>query len=69
MKTRAELEALFRQKTFAEWNAIFREVDACVEPVAEGDDVLVKCLDVDPSGKIRLSRRAALAEQIELSRT
>ncbi len=38
--------------------------DICVE----GDEVLVKCLDVDPSGKIRLSRRAALAEQIELSR-
>ena len=38
--------------------------DVCVE----GDEVLVKCLDVDPSGKIRLSRRAALAEQIELSR-
>jgi len=38
--------------------------DICVE----GDEVMVKCLDVDPSGKIRLSRRAALAEQIELSR-
>ncbi len=38
--------------------------DVCVE----GDEVLVKCLDVDPSGKIRLSRRAALAEQLELSR-
>jgi polyribonucleotide nucleotidyltransferase len=32
--------------------------DICVE----GDEVMVKCLDVDPSGKIRLSRRAALAE-------
>lgn len=39
-KTRAALEALFREKTFAEWNALFRQVDACVEPVAEGDDVL-----------------------------
>ncbi len=38
--------------------------DVCVE----GDEVLVKCLDVDPSGKIRLSRRAALAEQLEASR-
>ncbi len=37
--------------------------DICVE----GDEVLVKCLDVDPSGKIRLSRRAALAEQLEAS--
>ena len=32
--------------------------DICVE----GDEVMVKCLDVDPSGKIRLSRRAALAD-------
>ncbi|MFQ5513394.1 MAG: polyribonucleotide nucleotidyltransferase [Myxococcota bacterium] len=35
--------------------------DICVE----GDEVMVKCLDVDPSGKIRLSRRAALAEGAE----
>jgi polyribonucleotide nucleotidyltransferase len=33
--------------------------DICVE----GDEVLVKCIDIDPSGKVRLSRRAALAEQ------
>jgi predicted RNA-binding protein with RPS1 domain len=26
---------------------------------------MVKCIDVDPSGKIRLSRRAALAEGVE----
>ncbi len=32
--------------------------DICVE----GDEVLVKCIDIDPSGKIRLSRRAALKE-------
>ena len=32
--------------------------DICVE----GDEVLVKCIDVDPSGRIRLSRKAALAE-------
>jgi polyribonucleotide nucleotidyltransferase len=31
-------------------------------------EVMVKCLDVDPSGKIRLSRRAALSEQLEASR-
>jgi polyribonucleotide nucleotidyltransferase len=35
--------------------------DICVE----GDDVLVKCIDVDPSGRIRLSRRAALAEGVQ----
>jgi predicted RNA-binding protein with RPS1 domain len=33
--------------------------------VVEGDEVLVRCLEVDPSGKIRLSRRAALAEYAE----
>jgi polyribonucleotide nucleotidyltransferase len=38
--------------------------DICVE----GDEVMVKCLDVDPSGKIRLSRRAALAEGAEAAR-
>ncbi len=37
--------------------------DICVE----GDEVMVKCLDVDPSGKIRLSRRAALEEGVEAS--
>jgi polyribonucleotide nucleotidyltransferase len=35
-----------------------RVEDICVE----GDEVLVKCIDIDPSGKIRLSRRAALEE-------
>ena len=35
--------------------------DICVE----GDEVLVKCIDIDPSGKVRLSRRAALADQVE----
>jgi polyribonucleotide nucleotidyltransferase len=43
---------------------IARVEDICVE----GDEVIVKCLDVDPSGKIRLSRRAALAEQLDASR-
>ena len=37
---------------------VARVEDICVE----GDEVLVKCIDVDPSGKIRLSRRAALDE-------
>jgi polyribonucleotide nucleotidyltransferase len=35
---------------------VARVEDICVE----GDEVLVKCIDIDPSGKIRLSRRAAL---------
>ena len=35
-----------------------RVEDICVE----GDEVLVKCIDIDPSGKIRLSRRQALED-------
>jgi polyribonucleotide nucleotidyltransferase len=30
----------------------------------EGDEVLVKVLEIDPQGKIRLSRKAALNEDI-----
>ena len=30
--------------------------------VAEGDEVLAKCIDIDPSGRIRLSRKEALAD-------
>ena len=30
--------------------------------LAEGDEVLVKCIDVDKSGKIRLSRKAAMGD-------
>ena len=30
--------------------------------VSEGDEVLAKCIDIDPSGRIRLSRKEALAE-------
>jgi polyribonucleotide nucleotidyltransferase len=31
----------------------------------EGDDVLVKVLDIDPQGRIRLSRKAALKETMQ----
>jgi polyribonucleotide nucleotidyltransferase len=37
-------------------------VDKVEDVCVEGDEVMVKCLDVDPSGKIRLSRRAAIAD-------
>jgi polyribonucleotide nucleotidyltransferase len=37
-------------------------VDKVEDICVEGDEVMVKCLDVDPSGKIRLSRRAAIAD-------
>jgi polyribonucleotide nucleotidyltransferase len=30
--------------------------------VAEGDEILCKCIDIDPSGRIRLSRKEALAD-------
>jgi len=40
-----------------------RRIGTVEEICDEGDEVLVKCIDVDPSGKIRLSRRAALSEQ------
>ena len=37
-------------------------VNKVTDILQEGDEVLVKCLDVDKSGKIRLSRRLALGE-------
>jgi predicted RNA-binding protein with RPS1 domain len=30
--------------------------------VSEGDEVLAKCIEIDPSGRIRLSRKEALAD-------
>jgi polyribonucleotide nucleotidyltransferase len=30
--------------------------------VKEGDEILVKVLDVEPNGRIRLSRKAAISE-------
>jgi polyribonucleotide nucleotidyltransferase len=40
---------------------IERVEDICVE----GDEVVVKCIDVDPSGKIRLSRREAIEDSVQ----
>lgn len=37
-------------------------VEKVTDVLSEGDEVLVKCIDIDPSGKIRLSRKEALAE-------
>jgi polyribonucleotide nucleotidyltransferase len=39
-----------------------RRVEKVSDICVEGDDVLVKCIDIDPSGRIRLSRKQALAE-------
>ena len=39
-------------------------VNSVTDILQEGEEVLVKCIDVDKSGKIRLSRRAALGEAL-----
>jgi len=39
-------------------------VDKVTDVLDEGDEVLAKCIDIDPSGRIRLSRKEALADQI-----
>ena len=42
-----------------------RRVENVTDVLQEGDEVLVKVLSIDRQGKIRLSRRAALGENIE----
>jgi polyribonucleotide nucleotidyltransferase len=37
-------------------------VDNVTDVLNEGDEVLAKCIDIDPAGRIRLSRKEALAE-------
>ncbi len=37
-------------------------VDTVTDVLSEGDEVLVKCIDIDPAGRIRLSRKEALAD-------
>ena len=39
-------------------------VDSVADVVQEGDEVLVKCIEVDKSGKIRLSRKDALGMKL-----
>jgi alpha-methylacyl-CoA racemase len=39
-KIRAELETIFASRTQAEWVALFKPLDLCVEPVLEGDEIL-----------------------------
>lgn len=38
-------------------------VDKVTDVLEEGDEVLAKCIDIDPSGRIRLSRKEALADE------
>jgi polyribonucleotide nucleotidyltransferase len=40
-------------------------VERVEDVVTEGDEVLCKCIDIDPSGRVRLSRKEALAEARE----
>jgi len=40
-------------------------VDKVTDVLSEGDEVLAKCIDIDPAGRIRLSRKEALAEVAE----
>jgi len=37
-------------------------VERVTDVIQEGDEVLAKCIDIDPSGRIRLSRKEALAD-------
>jgi polyribonucleotide nucleotidyltransferase len=37
-------------------------VEKVTDVLSEGDEVLAKCVDIDPSGRIRLSRKEALAD-------
>ncbi len=37
-------------------------VEKVEDVVSEGDEILVKCIDIDPTGRIRLSRKEALAD-------
>ncbi len=39
-------------------------VEKVTDVLAEGDEVLVKCIDIDPTGRIRLSRKEALADAL-----
>jgi polyribonucleotide nucleotidyltransferase len=39
-------------------------VEKVEDVVSEGDEILVKCIDIDPTGRIRLSRKEALAEAL-----
>jgi len=39
-------------------------VERVTDVVGEGDELLVKCIDIDPTGRIRLSRKEALADAV-----
>ncbi|MDH3685497.1 MAG: polyribonucleotide nucleotidyltransferase [Myxococcales bacterium] len=39
-------------------------VERVTDVVQEGDEILTKCIDIDPTGRIRLSRKEALADSL-----
>ena len=40
-------------------------MEKVTDVLSEGDEVLAKCIDIDPAGRIRLSRKEALAQVAE----
>jgi len=40
-------------------------VESVADEISEGEQILVKVLEIDRQGKIRLSRKEAMAEQAE----
>jgi polyribonucleotide nucleotidyltransferase len=40
-------------------------VERVTDVADEGDELMVKCIDIDPSGRIRLSRKEALADAVD----
>jgi polyribonucleotide nucleotidyltransferase len=44
-------------------------VEKVTDVVSEGDEVLAKCIDIDPSGRIRLSRKEALADAAAVAKS
>jgi len=43
-------------------------VERVTDVVQEGDEVLAKCIDIDPSGRIRLSRKEALGDAADAAK-
>jgi len=39
-------------------------IDRVTDVADEGDELMVKCIDIDPAGRIRLSRKEALADAV-----
>ena len=53
-EVKEEIRAIFRTKTRDEWTAVFSELDACVQPVMDLQEVLLEDPQIRSRGKIRL---------------